>query len=248
MDKVCDPLPETKSDLKIFEELAARLEIFNYNDRTDEEWIRNFVAATPELPEYETFRSKGYHEIDLKQPLVAFREQIDHPDRHHFPTPSGKIEIRSQKLAELSHPSIPAIPKYIEPWEGPADLLCEKYPLQLISPHSKARVNSTLDNIPRLKASAEDRLWLNYADAEPRGIRTGDRVKVLNDRGHLLAFAKVTSRIMPGVASLDAGVWFCPDQKGIDHGGCVNVLTKDEMSPGGAFASNSCLVQVEVIS
>ena len=247
MDQAIEPLPQTKSDLAIFTELASRLGIPDYNDKSDEAWLREFAAATPDLPEYEVFKRQGVHHIPLKQPWVAFREQIEDPAHHPFPTPSGKIEIYSQKLAEMQDPLIPPIPRYIEAWEGPGDPIIDKHPIQLVSPHSKARVNSSLHSIPRLKKLADDAVWLNPVDAHPRGITNGDKVKIYNDRGQLLTTARVTNGIMPGVASLDAGAWFVPDIDGLDRGGCVNVLTKDKSSPGGAFTCNSCLVQIEKV-
>jgi len=110
MDRAIEPLPQTKSDLAIFTELASRLGIPDYNNKSDEAWLKEFAAATPDFPEYEVFKRKGFHHIPFNQPWVAFREQIEDADRYPFPTPSGKIEIYSHKLAERQDPLIPPVP------------------------------------------------------------------------------------------------------------------------------------------
>ena len=70
------------------------------------------------------------------------------------------------------------------------------------------------------------------------------RDRIFNDRGEMAILAKVTERIMPGVVDVPQGAWYDPDKNGVDRAGSANVLTRDEPSPGGAYPTNTSLVQV----
>lgn len=243
-NKIIDPLGESKPHNEIAKALAARLEIEDYDDENEENRLKT-IAMIAQIPHYEQFKKKGVHWIRHQEPHVAFRKQITDPEGDPFPTPSGKIEIYSEGIAKLNNPLIPPIPKYIEPWEGPRDPLARKYPLQLLTNHFKRRSNAQFETFPWLRELARQTLIVNPRDAEPRGIRDGDLVRVRNDRGETVVPVWVTERIMPGVVILPEGAWYTPDEKGIDRAGSANILTKDEPSPAGSFAYNSALVEVE---
>ncbi|MCJ7473353.1 MAG: molybdopterin-dependent oxidoreductase [Actinobacteria bacterium] len=245
MNKAVEPIPGPKSDLRIFTELAKRIGTIKFNDKTDMEWIDTILKNKPDFPDLKTLKDKDIYRFKTEGPLVAFSQQIKDPVNNPFPTPSGKIEIFSKRFDDMKNPLIPPIPKYIAPWEGPDDQVAEDYPIQLISPHSRARINSQLDNIEEVKKLKDDDLWMNPKDAHKRSIKDRDMVYVFNKRGRIYTRVKVTEAIMPGVASLDQGQWYEPNSQGIDLGGCVNVLTLDKKSPTGALSSNTCLVQIE---
>ena len=248
LKQVIEPLYECKSDYDISLELAARLGIKGLTRRNEDEMARQLFTMSSDLsediPDYEVFKRDGFYKMPLEKPIVAFEKERADPEHNPFSTPSGKIEIYSQRIADLHNPLCPPIPRYLPPWEGPQDTLTEKYPLQLITPASKNRAHSSFDNVPLLRETEPQTVWISSVDARTRGIRNGDMVEVFNDRGRVIILAMVTERIMPGVVSLAAGAWYRPDRQGRDEGGCANVLTRDEFSPGGAFCSNSGLVQV----
>ena len=246
LKKVIEPVGETKSQLEIGMALAQRLGISNFNDKGDEEWVKEIASETV-IPDYKEFKQKGVYRIPLSEPYVAFQEQVADPEHHPFPTPSGKIEIYSEELEAMNDPLLPPIPKYIDPWEGPRDPLCKKYPLQLLTTHLKRRAHSQFETLPWLRELQAQTLMISTRDAAARGISDGDRVRVFNDRGEVIIPAKVTERIMPGVVDLPQGAWFSPDERGVDRGGCANVLTNDRSSPCGALVTNSSLVQVEKV-
>ncbi len=251
MNRALEPLGECKSDLDIVSELAQRLGIEGFNPHTEAEWLKMFVDLNPEyqqhIKDYDKFREDGIHRVKLDEPIVAFKEQIDDIDNNPFPTPSGKIEIFSQRVAELNKPDTPPIPKYLPTAEDRHDPLFEKYPLQLLTPHPKNRVHSELYLVDWLREVEEHRAWINPVDAEQRGISDADEIYVFNDRGKVAIKARVTARIMPGVISIFEGAWYNPDQDGIDRGACANTLTKDAYSGGGAAVLNTSLVEIEKI-
>ncbi len=244
MNKVVDPPGEAKSHWQIFNELAARVGISSLFDMTEEEMLRQMVKDSPEIDDFEAFKRQAGVKVKLAEPHVAFKRQIEDPDNNPFRTPSGKIEIYSQQIANANDRLCPPIPKYIEPWEGSSDPLIEKCPLHLITTHTLRRAHSQLETIPWLLELSEHAIFINSADAQARGIRDGDKVRVFNDRGQIVVLARVTERIMPNVVDLGQGAWYTPDAEGVDQGGCANTLTKDAPSPGGAHPYNTCLVEV----
>lgn len=145
-------------------------------------------------------------------------------------------------------PGLPPIPKYIDTWESINDPLAKKYPLQMINTHFRRRALSQFDSIPWLRELEYQPVIISSEDAQARNIKDGEIVRVFNDRGEMTIRARVTERIIPGVVDVPHGAWYDPDKKGVDRGGCANILTSDELSPSGGFAYNTVLVQVEKIS
>ncbi len=245
MNKAIDSVGESKSHFEICAELADRLGIPHFSDKSEEEWLKVVVAGCKDLLDYNTFKRDGVHKLKLAEPFVCFEKNISDPVNNPFPTPSGRIEIYSKTLADANNPMLPPIPKYIETWESQNDLLAKKYPLQLVTTHTGRRAHTQFENIPWLRELYPQSISIHSVDAELRGIKDGDMVRVFNDRGEMIIPARVTERIVPGAVDIPQGAWFDPDDKGVDRGGCTNILSRDVISPGGAFPSNTALVQVE---
>ncbi len=246
LNRAIDSLYESRSDLEICRELSKRLGIPQaFGNETEDERLRATAALREDILDYEAMKRDGVLKIKIAEPIVSFKQQIEDPEHNPFPTLSGKIEIYCQHLAEMNNPMLPPIPKYISPRESYDDPLAARYPLQLLTTHYKTRAHSIWHNVPWMQEIEPHSVWLSPIDAEARGIKDGDLVDVYNDRGRIRIPALVTERIMPGVVNVSEGAWYDPDEEDIDRGGCANVLTKDEQSPGGALPMNTVLVQVE---
>ncbi len=249
-NKAVDPPGECRHDYWWISRVAERLGMGQaFTEGKDEEgWLRQLLAEArdrdPELPSYEELSRIGFYR-KRGAPHVAFADEIREPDRYPFKTPSGKIELFSQTLAAMKHPEVPAVAEYLDASEGPQDRLANKYPLQCIGPHSKRRTHSMFDENTWMEQTEPQRMSINPRDALARRIADNDRVRVFNDRGALLATARVTARIRPGVVSIPQGAWYTPDRDGVCQRGCVNVLTSQRPTPlAHGNAQHTVLVEV----
>ncbi len=238
---------ECRSIYDILTGVAERLGVKDKftEGRSQEDWMRVLYDETVKknagfpMPSFDDFRKMGI--IKRKDPaghMVAYKKFRDDPVAHPLKTPSGKIEIYSERLAKIAatwelqkDETIHPLPVQCSTFEGWDDPMRKTYPLQFVTFHHKARTHSTYGNIDIIQAAARQEIWMNPLDAKPRGISNGDMVRVFNGRGEIRLAAKVTPRIMPGVTAAGQGAWYQPDAKGVDHGGCANVLTTQRPSP-----------------
>src|SRR5579863_4116243 len=242
MRQAIQPMHECRNDIDIFGELARRVGVEGYNDKSELDWLRELTGGA--IDDFPRFMEQGVARFAPPEDAVAFAREIRGEAK--FSTPSGKIEIYSTTLAANPDPyglgRIPPIPTWIPPDDAPP-----QYPLSLCTPKSRARTHSIHGNQPGLARVDPDDVWLHPADAASRGIANRQRVRVFNDHGATVLPAKVTDRIAPGVVSIKEGAWFIPDDTGVDTQGCANVLTADRPAPCGATTYNSNWVEVEAV-
>ena len=167
MRQAIEPMYECRNDIDIFADLAARLGIGGYNDKTESAWLRELTRDA--VDNFDAFADNGLARFAAPDDAVAFAAQIRDPQRHKFTTPSGKIEIYSMALAAKSDPyglgHIPAVPTWSPPFEAST-----RYPLKLCTPKSRARTHSIHDNQPKLARVDRDDVWVHPEDARTRGI------------------------------------------------------------------------------
>jgi anaerobic selenocysteine-containing dehydrogenase len=117
------------------------------------------------------------------------------------------------------------------------DPATEEFPLTLISPASERSISSMLAELPR----PEVRLLMNGADAEVRGLKDGDAVRVFNALGEVRCNLRVGGWIRTGTVSLPKGLW----RKHTANGYTSNVLVPDTLTDlGGGACFNDARVQV----
>ena len=194
--KVIEPIGESWADWKIWTGIGRRMgyeEFFPW--KTEEEVVDFFLKPSGLTRE----------QLDKEHPEGAYYAEKKYK-AGNYRTPSGKIEIYSQTLAENGYDPLPV---YVEPSQSPVSTpeLARRYPLIL---STGARIpqytHTQLRNVPVLRQAAPEPLAEIHPDTAGKyGIADGDMMTVETAKGQIAIRTKTTADLAPGIVSIPHG-------------------------------------------
>lgn len=245
MRKVIEPVGTSRNDFDVFAALAERLgfrEAFT-EGRDEMGWLQHLYedarARAGErgiaLPPFTEFWEHGSYEppVPERAPVLLEEFRTD-PQANRLATPSGKIELYSERIASFGYADAPPHPAWLEPAEWLGVALARRFPLHLLSNQPRVRLHSQHDPAPASRAwkvADRERLEISPPDAADRGLANGDVVRVFNERGAFLAGVSIVEHLRPGVVQIATGAWYDPLEPGVpgtlEKHGNPNVVTLD---------------------
>lgn len=179
-------------------------------------------------------REKGWARLNYPPSFVPFEAG--------FPTPSGKLEFRSELAGR---DGLDPLAGYTPPFENDDRALARRFPLILVAGASHFFVNTVFGNKPALaRRAGPPRVVLHPEDAGERAIADGQRVRVVNDRGSFTALARVDTAVRRGVVATTKGHW--AKLTGGGPGINATVAERDSDLGGAVFSDNR--VEIEAVA
>jgi molybdopterin guanine dinucleotide-containing S/N-oxide reductase-like protein len=270
------PVGESLSDWEAVGEVAKKMGKYKeyVEGKTASEQMESLYNFTgiQKFISWDELKKKKYFVIptapDWEKDPPGLRKFYENPEKYPLKTPSGKLEFYSERLAKAfpGDTERQPIPKWIEKSITHDERLSSErakiFPLLMMTNHPKWRMHAQCDDISwtreiqthkvkGLDGYLYEPLWLNPQEAEKRGIKNGDIIKVFNERGTVLAGAYVTERLNPEVAYMDHGAtcdWIIPGK--LDRGGAVNIISPHNITSKNCagMATSGFLVEVSKVS
>jgi anaerobic selenocysteine-containing dehydrogenase len=235
------PVAEALPNSEVFRRLAAAMGFDEpcFADSDEEMAAQAVRSAHPRMRgiTLEALKERGWARLDVPDDWAPFAEG-------NFPTPSGRCELYSERLAAEGFDPLPC---YIPPRESAeaAPELAARFPLALVSPPAHSFLNSTFANGRRnLAAEREPSLLIHPADAAARGVADGEVVLAFNDRGRVRLRALVSEDVREGVVVAPSVWWNKLSPDGVN----VNQTTSQALADfGGGATFYDNLVEVELV-
>ena len=220
------PLGQARSNADIFRALAARM---GFNEPCfAEDDLTLCRTAFGDRVDFQRLLDTGWASLAVPEAPFANGD---------FPTPSGKCEFHSERLAAQGLDPLPDHLPNAEPGGTHPD-----YPLAMISPPARNFLNSSFVNVQSLRdIEGRPLLEIHADDAAVRGIDSGQMVRVFNERGEYRCVAEVSPRARRGVVN-GLGIWW---RKLGPFGTNVNEVTSQRLTDLGRGPTfYDCHVQV----
>ncbi|KIL77351.1 molybdopterin oxidoreductase family protein [Bacillus badius] len=228
-EPVIPPYGESKSNPDVFRLLAQAMGFEEQALKdTDEQLIEQAInhKANPHFPVI------TYEELTNKRFVKATNTRVP---LNSLKTPSGKIELYSEKMKIDGHPALPTHMPLAEE---------KDFPFLFVPGPNHNFLNSTFShNEKHRKLEKTPKLFINHEDAGRLGVENGTTVRLWNHRGECQLTAVAGDHVLPGVV-VSQGLW--SDEPGEKR--LVNSLTPDRLADmGGGAVFFSGRVQVEAI-
>lgn len=202
-----EPIGEAKDPTFLYSELARRVGLGEYFDKTAEEWIEIRLQSKqpaianidPPLTMERLHREKAVRAAVPDTPWNPFWGM-------EFSTPSARLEFYSECLVPVGA----QMASYRPPLEAPTPQSLKDgtspYPYQFFSGRQRFFMQSMFSDDPVMAelSGGVPTARINPVDAEREGIVDGDKVEVYNQRGHVVATMRLDQAIPPGTVQ----VWF----------------------------------------
>ncbi|MGH6689800.1 MAG: molybdopterin-containing oxidoreductase family protein, partial [Gammaproteobacteria bacterium] len=186
MPKILDAPGECRTNTGILRELARRLDLDGFFPWESDEGPIDAILDHP---------STGHATVAALASEGGMRalriSHVAYPDLR-FDTPSGKVELCSERARALGLPPLPVH----------EDLPASTYPLTFRQGRTLTHFHGFYDHgraLPSLAAAdPEPVLWISPADAAARKLGDGAAIRLYNERGEMRARARVTGAIGAG--------------------------------------------------
>lgn len=196
-EKIVEPLFEAKTELWIQRELAKRLGFESALPSTSRERVEA-ILSTSEDPAINTLTVDQIAEHQGVWPIEGAEECRRVLEDYEFVTDSGRMEVYYDSLVDFNQ----ALPQWEAPVEIASDNVRAAYPLQLSNVRTRFQIHNQFQNAEWIKQYYRPTIEINPKEMESRGLKTGDAVRVFNDRGEFKVYVNGNDSIRPGCARI----------------------------------------------
>ena len=193
-EQVLEPMFEAKTDLWFQRELAKRLGFADALPETADERVEAIMAGCSEAVTLQQLKdNQGVWPITgIEEPRLVATD-------YAFLTESGNMDVYYEGLVEFGQ-ALPCWEENIEAYPG--NPMREQYPLQFANTRTRFRIHSQFNDSAWIAQYYTPTVNVNPADLEAKGIKTGDAVRLFNDRGEFKVYVAANDAIRPGSARM----------------------------------------------